>query len=153
MKNLDAIEYTTDVAIDLIHSNLSLNEKVLIIPYFDESILTWKLADEIVRLLCKRELNLDYDFLLKVMQLSKLSRERLVVLNYTMEKNVLDEDKTTAFLRALPPPYNSIAEKGKKPMLPRDEESLRLVRILKERGYISSYTDEKKGIRVNTRLK
>lgn len=153
LKNLDAIEYTTDVAIDLMQSNLSLNEKVLIIPYFDESILTWKLADEIVRLLCKRELNLDYDFLLKVIQLSKLSRERLVVLNYTLEKNVLDEDKTTAFLRALPSPYNSIAEKGKKPMLPRDEESLRLVRFLKERGYISSYTEEKKGIRVNTRLK
>ena len=46
-----------------------------------------------------------------------------------------------------------MAEKGKKPELPDDEDSRKLVIILKEKGYISSYANSKNGIRVNTKLK
>ena len=46
-----------------------------------------------------------------------------------------------------------IAEKGKKPEIPKNDGSNRLVRILDERKYISSYSETKNGIRVNTKLK
>ena len=78
--------------------------------------------------------------------------ERLRVMNYTLEKNVFDEDVITALIETLHLPYKYIAEKGKKPELPNNEESWRLVKVLKERDYISSYSETKKGIRVNTKL-
>ncbi len=96
---------------------------------------------------------LDKDFLLNLMKLTKMKDERLRVLNYTLEKNVYDEDVITAFIETLPFPYKYIAEKGKKPEIPNNEESRRLVRVLKARDYISSYSETKKGIRVNTKLK
>ena len=96
---------------------------------------------------------LNKDFLLKVMRLTNMPDERLRVMNYTLEKNVFDEDVITALIETLHLPYKYIAEKGKKPELPNNEESWRLVKVLKERDYISSYSETKKGIRVNTKLK
>ena len=46
-----------------------------------------------------------------------------------------------------------IAEKGKKPVLPNDNNTLRLVKILEKIGYISSYAVSDKGVRVYTKLK
>ena len=71
----------------------------------------------------------------------------------TLEKNAFDEEMMTAFIKTLHFPYKYIAEKGKKPEIPNDNESWRLVRLLKEKDYISSYSETKKGIRVNTKLK
>ena len=93
------------------------------------------------------------NFLLEVMKQTKLSDERLRVLNYTLEKNSFNEDMITAFVETLHFPYKYIAEKGKKPEIPNNDGSWRLVKILKERDYISSYSETKKGIRVNTKLK
>ena len=79
--------------------------------------------------------------------------ERLRVMNDTLEKNVFNEDVITSFIETLHLPYKYIAEKGKKPELPNNEESRRLVNVLKKRDYISSYSETKKGIRVYTKLK
>ena len=84
---------------------------------------------------------------------TRLEGERIKLLNYTLEKNAFDEDVITSFLESLPFPYKHIAEKGKKPEIPGDAESWRLVNILKNRNYISSYSKTKKGIRVNTKMK
>ena len=53
----------------------------------------------------------------------------------------------------MPGKYKEIAEKGKKPEIPNNEHTLKLVKTLKEKAYISSYSESKKGIRVNTKLK
>lgn len=134
-------------------SNLTIVEKTNLIPYFDVAILNEELSDEIIHLLDRQEVILNKDFLLKVMKLTKMSGERMRVLNYTLEKNVFDEDVISAFIETLPFPYKYIAEKGKKPEIPNNEESWRLARVLKARDYISSYSETKKGIRVNTKLK
>lgn len=153
LKKPEEVVYSTEAAVSLLRSNLAISEKAAIIPCFDVTILTVELADEIIRILYMKEISLNIDFLLKVMKLTKMSGERLSVLNYTLEKNSFDEDIITAFIETLPSPYKYISEKGKKPEIPNDEASLRLVKVLKERDYISSYSETKKGIRVNTKLK
>ena len=153
LKNPEDVAYSTETAVGLMRSNLTIVEKTNLIPYFDVAILNEELSDEIIHLLDRQEVTLNKDFLLKVMKLTKMSGERLRVLNYTLEKNVFDEDVITAFVETLHIPFKYIAEKGKKPEIPNDEESWRLLKVLKERDYISSYSETKKGIRVNTKLK
>lgn len=153
LKNPEDVAYSTETAVGLMRSNLTIVEKTNLIPYFDVVILNEELSDEIIHLLDRQEVTLNKDFLLKVMKLTKMSGERLRVLNYTLEKNVFDEDVITAFVETLHIPFKYIAEKGKKPEIPNDEESWRLLKVLKERDYISSYSETKKGIRVNTKLK
>lgn len=153
LKTPEGVEYSTETAVGLMRSSLSIVEKTNLIPYFDVVILNEDLSDEIIHLLDRQEVTLNNDFLLKVMKLTRMSGERLRVLNYTLEKNVFDEDIITAFIETLHIPFKFIAEKGKKPEIPNDEESWRLVKVLKERDYISSYSETKKGIRVNTKLK
>jgi hypothetical protein len=153
LKKPEDVAYDTDIAIGLIKSSLTISEKTVLISCFDADIINSELADEIIRILSKQEIKLDVDFLLKVMKLTNLTGERLKVLNYTLEKNSFDEDLITAFIKTLHFPYKCIAEKGKKPEIPSDEESWRLVKLLKDNDYISSYSETKKGIRVNTKLK
>lgn len=153
LKKPEAVEYSTEAAVCLLKSSLTNNEKAIVIPCFDVSILTEELADEIMLILNKQEIMLTNDFLLKVMTLTNMPDERLSVLNDTFEKRVFNEDVITAFIETLHLPYKCIAEKGKKPELPNNEESWRLVKVLKERDYISSYSETKNGIRVYTKLK
>ena len=153
LKQPEKVAYSTKAAVGILRSGLTTSEKATVIPCFDEAFVTEELADEIIHVLNKQEIMLDKDFLLKVMKLTKMKDERMRVLNYTLEKNVFDEDVITAFIETLPFPYKYIAEKGKKPEIPNNEESWRLVKVLKERDYISSYSEAKKGIRVNTKLK
>lgn len=153
LKQPEAIAYSTKAAVGILKSGLTIGEKAAVIPCIDGAVLTEELADEIIHVLNKQEIMLDKDFLLILMKLTKMKDERLRVLNYTLEKNVFNEDVITAFIETLPFPYKYIAEKGKKPEIPNDEESWRLVKVLKERYYISSYSETKKGIRVNTKLK
>ena len=153
LKQPEAVAYSTKAAVGILKSGLTIGEKAAVIPCIDGAVLTEELADEIIHVLNKQEIMLDKDFLLNLMKLTKMKDERLRVLNYTLEKIVSDEDVITAFIETLPFPYKYIAEKGKKPEIPNNEESWRLVRVLKARDYISSYSETKKGIRVNTKLK
>lgn len=153
LKQPEEVSYSTKAAVGILRSVLTVAEKASVIPCFDVAILTEELSDEIIHVLHKQEIMLNKDFLLKVMKLTKMTGERLRVLNYTLEKNAFDEETITAFIETLHFPYKYIAEKGKKPELPNDEESWRLVKVLKERDYISSYSETKNGIRVNTKMK
>jgi hypothetical protein len=134
-------------------SSLSIREKAIIIPCFEKSILNKELANEVIGVLKVQEINLDVEFLMNVMSLSDKTDDKVVVLAYTLEKNTFDETTITSFINTLPGKFQEIAEKGKKPEIPKNDGSNRLVRILDERKYISSYSETKNGIRVNTKLK
>lgn len=149
----EKVEYITDVALGLLKSGLSTSDKAKIIPCFKKEILNEGLANEIISLLKIKEINLNMDFLLETMSLSTRTEDKIVVLNYTLEKNEFEEGIITSFISTLPGKYKEMAEKGKKPELPDTPETKRLVVILKEKDYISSYSESKNGIRVNTKLK
>ena len=87
------------------------------------------------------------------MKHSTLYEEKISLVNYLLINEVLDEERTTRFLSLLPPPFAAIAIKGKKPVIPKTEKTIALVMQLDEQGYISSYTETDKGIRINTKLK
>ena len=149
----EKVEYTTEVALGLLKSGLSLTDKAAVIACFKEEILNEALANEIISVLRQKEIELDFEFLLKVMSMTNKTDDKIVVLNYTLEKDDFDEASITAFLNTFPGKYKEIAEKGKKPELPDTPELKRLVVLLKEKDYISSYSKSKNGIRVNTKLK
>ena len=153
LKCADTIEYTTEIAVGLLESSMLAREKGSIIRYFSADIINEVLADKIVSVLVGQEVNLAPDFLLKLMNSTKLLDDRLNILNDTLEKNTYDEETITAFIESLEEPYKFIAEKGKKPELPDNGNSRRLLKVLKLRNYISSYSETKNGIRVNTKLK
>ena len=153
LSNPETVAYTTEIAVRLMKSSLSIREKAIIIPCFEESILNKELANEVIGVLKVQEINLDVEFLMNVMSLSDKTDDKVVVLAYTLEKNTFDEVTITSFINTLPGKYKEIAEKGKKPEIPKNDGSNRLVRILDERKYISSYSETKNGIRVNTKLK
>lgn len=149
----EKVEYTTEVALGLLKSELSLTGKALVITLFKKEILNAELSNEIIGVLRQKEIWLDSEFLLKVMSMSNKTDEKIVVLNYALAKNDYDETTISAFLNTLPGKYTEIAEKGKKPELPDTQETKRLVEILKQKDYISSFSESKNGIRVNTKLK
>lgn len=153
LKNVESIEYTTEIAYGLMKSELSDREKATIIPNIDKEILSIELANEIINVLTIVEVYIDEGFLLKVMELSTLTDKKIKVLNYTLNKNSFDENTITSLLKTLPPPYKTITEKGRKPELPNNEQVKQLLRVLKLQCYISSYSEHKNGIRVNTKLK
>ena len=149
----DSMTYTTAVATGLMEADLTVREKATIIPYFGIEIVDANLADEIIHILSMQEITLEKGFLLTVMKLTRLSGKRLKVLSNILMKNSYDDNVITAFIETLPFPYKSIAEKGRKPEIPSDLDSWQLVKVLKDKDYISSYSATKKGIRVNTKLK
>lgn len=149
----DSMEYSNEDALALMKSSLLIKEKAQIIPNFDSSILDAKLADEILAVLVRVEVNLDLDFLLQVFSMATNADNKIIVLNYTLSKNDFDDMTITSFLETLPSPYKYVAEKGKKPELPKTEQAQKLVKILKLQSYISSFSETKDGIRVNTKLK
>lgn len=149
----DTVEYSTELAIELMKTSLSMREKAIIIPNFKKEILNQKLANEVIHILMTQEIKMDLGLLLKAMSLSNNTNDKIIVLNYTLEQNTFDEGTTTALLKTMPGKYKEIAEKGKKPEIPNNEHTLKLVKTLKEKAYISSYSESKKGIRVNTKLK
>lgn len=150
-----SFSYTTEVATELMRSRLSVREKASLVPHFGKEIMNSDLADEIIVVLNQQEVILDSNFVLKVLSLTRKSdvRLRLRVLNFTLEKNDFADDDITALLNTLPYPYKHIAEKGKKPEIPNNEQTMKLVQTLKKKDYISSFSEMKNGIRIYTKMK
>lgn len=153
LKAPETVNYTTDIATGIMAAGLNAREKAIIIPNFKIEIINTHLANEIIRALCVQEVELSVDFLLRVMELSDRTDDKVTVLNYTLEKNSFDENTITMFIKTLPGKYNEMAEKGKKPTIPKNEQTQKLVNKLKDIGYISTFSESKNGIRVNTKLK
>lgn len=151
LKSPERIEYTTEIAIALLESSLTIKEKTLIIPYFDRSILNADIANTIITILLQKEINLDVEFLVSVFEFATNTEEKIGVLNYTLSKNSFGEATIMSFLKTLPAPYKYLAVKGKKPELPNTIKTKNMVELLKSQNYISSFTVSKEGIRVNTK--
>ena len=149
----DAITYDADLALAIMRSDFTVREKALIIPHFTKDILNTDLSDNIVLVLAEQEIKLDVEFLLQVMALSNNTEDKITVLNYTLDNDDLDDETITSLIKTLPGKYKEMAEKGKKPEIPYNVKTIKLLRILKKYDYISSYTESKRGIRVNTKLK
>lgn len=90
--------------------------------------------------------------LMRVLMTNKLSLEERIKA-FNLRFNRLDNTYITEFLTSLEEPFSNIAIKGKKPLLPKNDWSLRLAVILRDRGYISSFNIKEKGIKVQTYIR
>ena len=149
----ETVAYTTDVAVGLMKSGLSIREKAMIIPCFEESILNKELANEVVSVIKLQGIDLDGYFFVNVMLLSDKTDEKIMVLGNVLGQKDLNEAAITSIISSLPGKYKEIAEKGKKPEIPNNVWTMKLVEILEAKGYISSHSETKNGIRVNTKMK
>lgn len=64
-----------------------------------------------------------------------------------------DENRVFGVLTAIGPPYDEIAEYGKRPLLEENAVNLALVEALHKRDFISQFKREKKGFRIITKSK
>ena len=71
----------------------------------------------------------------------------------TIRKNDKDFSIITQLLQSLPDAYQKITENGKRPIIKETPTNKLLLDTLLQCGYISSYSPEDKGYRVNTRQK
>lgn len=69
---------------------------------------------------------------------------------FNIKHSQLSKEVTTSFLNALGDPYNEITINGKRPLLENTSENLHLAQSLLSQEYISSFDEEKNGIRVIT---
>ena len=147
----DVVAYDGTLANALMSSSLKDKEKVTLVPYFEESIYDAALAEKVLELLTKYEIELAFDVAVKVISLSRNLRNKLTVVKYNIEKNSLTADNIDRMLDVLPEPYCQIADHGKKPLIPKGDEVKSILESLKNQGYIYSFKEDKDKYRVYTK--
>lgn len=76
------------------------------------------------------------------------------MVKYTIADNHNDIGLIESLLRLLPDDYSMIAEHDRKhPTLENTEYNVELVELLKNIGYISTYTVSEKRLRINKRIR
>ena len=153
LADISHVGFTTEMALGLMKSELTMREKAAIVPCLKADILNAELANEVLKVTKSQEILLEGDMLMKAMSLSTLTEEKILVLGRVLDRTEIREEVITDLLNTLPIPYKYMAEKGKKPEIPNTEASKTLVGILKNKGYISTFSETDKGIRVNTKMK
>lgn len=153
LADISHVGYTTEMALGLMKSELAMREKAAIVPCLKSDILNAELANEVLKVAKSQEILLEGDMLMKAMSLSTLTEEKICVLGRVLDRTEIREEVITDLLNTLPIPYKYMTEKGKKPEIPNTESTRTLVGILKNKGYISTFSETDKGIRVNTKVK
>ena len=153
LADISHVGYTTEIALGLMKSELAMREKAAIVPCLKSDILNAELANEMLKVTKSQEILLEGDMLMKAMSLSTLTEEKICVMGRVLDRTEIREEVITDLLNTLPIPYKYMAEKGKKPEIPNTESTRTLVGILKNKGYISTFSETDKGIRVNTKMK
>lgn len=137
----------------LLSSNkLSIAQKVEIVDYINEDVLTQHsgLSDQILTILISSEnREIEYAFLEKIIRYSKSTTKRVQLFN--RKARSLDKDNITTLLNALGEPYSEITKKGPQPSIDKNSDHLTMVKLLKDKDYISSFKIKKQMINVNTK--
>lgn len=153
LADVSRVEFTTELALGLMNSELTMREKAVIVHCLRSDILNAELANEVLKVTKSQEILLEGNLLMKAMSLSTLTEEKICIFGCVLARTEISVDVITNLLMTLPIPYRYMAEKGKKPEIPKTEASRILVGILKNKGYISTFSETAKGIRVNTKVK
>ena len=139
----------------LTSQSFTIEEKAIVLPNLNTSnvTMTQSLADSICTLLETKCIKWDFTLLKQAISMASNLDKAVNVTTLTIKQNNNDYTIITELLQALPAPYRKIAENGKRPIIDRTDINKSLLETLMRCGYISSYTPEDKGYRVNTRQK
>ena len=155
ISDIDKIPYTQDLIFFLLGSQQLTNiEKkelisILSIDLVNNNIL---LANLICNQLRLQMIDLDHTVLLEVLKNSTDLDLKLFIVNQVLLKVECNESLITNLLKTLPEPYSNMSKRKRHPLLPNNEIVSSIVRLLEDNNYISSFSTEKKGIRVHTKM-
>ena len=155
LKDKDKIAYNKDLALCLLGSyKLSGKEKSVVLQQLKATSIdvSQKLANIICEILTDYETEIDYDLLKKVLVKASVLEKAITVIYHTIRQNQDNHDVIDELLALLPLPYSKMKENGKHPIIPDTELNRSLLSLLKECNYISSFSKDKNGLKVNTRI-
>ena len=155
LKDKDKIAYNKDLALCLLGSyKLSGKEKSVVLQQLKATSIdvSQKLANIICEILTDYETEIDYDLLKKVLVKASVLEKAITVIYHTIRQNQDNHDVIDELLALLPLPYSKMKENGKHPIIPDTELNRNLLSLLKECNYISSFSKDKNGLKVNTRI-
>ncbi len=147
------ITYSSELALILFASNtFSLQDKAAIAPFLDADIISGssKLATEICTLLSATEIELNKQCLIAAVATANDLKKRVIAVGSIIQKNPQDVGLIEELLQNLSAPYADIAVHDRKhPILERTQYNRWLLDNLKKIGYLSSYSNTEKGLKVN----
>ncbi|TWJ04543.1 hypothetical protein JN11_00252 [Mucilaginibacter frigoritolerans] len=150
--NIENYPLDAEDLIKLLRSDrFDIGQKLVILYSVDENlvIVNTTLLNIVGRLaITYTTFKLQKKTLMAVLTKALMLSERIKLFNMNFKSFSIAE--VTPILQLLQPPYSEIAIKGRRPLLPYDEENNYFVNNLKTLEYISKRTDEKKGIRIST---
>lgn len=131
------------------------DEKALVLTKLSSSniIMNRELADSICSFLETRTVKWDFSLLKQAIAMASDQKKAVNITTLTIRKNDKDFSIITQLLQSLPEAYQKITENGKRPIIEETPVNKSLLDALLQCGYISSYSIEDKGYRVNTRQK
>jgi hypothetical protein len=157
LQYVDNITYTTDIALCLMKSELlNNNEKSLIVPFLDIDIIVdnKELASMICSLLTSEQIDLDDRCLLAIVGESENLCERVTVAATAIANHKNNVGFIDSLLLKLSTPYSDIAEHDRKyPTIENTSYNIELLDLLKDIGYISTYTVKGKALRINKKVR
>ena len=154
--DVNSYPYNEDTANMILTSqSFTIEEKAIVLPNLNISnvTMTQSLADSICTLLETKCIKWDFTLLKQAISMASNLDKAVNVAILTIKQNDNDYTIITELLQSLPAPYRKIAEKGKRPIIDSTDINKLLLDTLLQCGYISSFTPEDKGYRVNTRQK
>ncbi|MCM1301227.1 MAG: hypothetical protein NC226_05860 [Bacteroides cellulosilyticus] len=153
LKNAGCITYSSELALILFASNtFSLQDKAAIVPFLDADIISGssKLATEICTLLSATEIELNKQCLMAAVATANDLEKSVIAVGSIIQKNPQDVGLIEELLQSLSAPYADIAVHDRKhPILEKKNYNRWLLTNLTEIGYLSSYSNTKKGLKVN----
>lgn len=154
--DVNSYPYNEDTANMILTSqSFTIEEKAIVLPNLNISnvTMTQSLADSICTLLETKCVKWDFTLLKQAISMASNLDKAVNVAILTIKQNDNDYTIITELLQSLPAPYRKIAENGKRPIIDSTDINKLLLDTLLQCGYISSFTPEDKGYRVNTRQK
>lgn len=150
---IDSLEFDDDDIMKLLKSSiLSTKEKLAILVVYDNATI---IANAVILGLIGGLVNntnsndWDKEILKAIFTNSKIPvEEKLILFNNINHR--FEKEGVTEILQSFPEPYSSIAENGKRPLLPDSDTNTNLVGALKNRKYIKDFKPEKNGLRIST---
>ena len=107
---------------------------------------TSTISDVVLSIIVKsNDYDLDDEFVLALIKIGRNERNRVKVTTYKIQTSDADPNLIKDYLAALGGDYETINDRSKKPKIDFVEYNVKLLNVLKDIGYISSFKEESKG--------
>lgn len=142
-------EIDYDTALCLFRSDkFSNNEKRYFVNMFNNDIMTQTatISDIVLSIIVKsNNFDLDEKFALALIKNGSYEKNRVIMVTYMIQASNAAPNLIKDYLSTLGGDYETINDRSKKPKISFVEYNVKLLNVLKDIGYISSFKEEEKG--------